>query len=106
MFEGVGIVIWVAAAMLAAIYFAPLSFINFFDVEMYFPHHEVDDYKPTDEELAEMQPEVTQPQVVIQNAWSNLNAEQTANLSKVGITEELFNNSSIEEQQKAIKCHG
>ena len=48
----------------------------------------------------------TQPQVVTQNAWSNLNAEQTANLSKVGITEELFNNSSTEEQQKAIKCHG
>ena len=28
------------------------------------------------------------------------------NLGKKGITKELFNNSSTEEQQKAIKCHG
>ena len=47
----------------------------------------------------------TQPQVT-QDAWSSLSLQQMTNLGKMGITKELFNNSSIEEQQKAIKCHG
>jgi len=49
---------------------------------------------------------VTQPQVEIQDNWSNLTLNQMTKLGKAGITKELFNNSSVEEQQKTIKCHG
>ncbi len=41
-----------------------------------------------------------------QDAWSNLSLQQMTNLGKKGITKELFNNSSTEEQNKLIKCHG
>ena len=64
---------------------------------------EYDDYRPTDDEIAYM--EANQPQVT-QDNWSKLSLEQMTNLGKVGITKELFNNSSEEEQNKLIKCHG
>lgn len=57
---------------------------------------------PTDELVST---KVTQPQVK-QDNWSKLSLQQMTNLGKLGITKELFNDSSTEEQQKAIKCHG
>lgn len=40
------------------------------------------------------------------SAWNNITENNKKNLSKVGITEEIFNNSTAEEQNKLIKCHG
>ena len=62
-----------------------------------------DDNRPSDDEIADM--EANQPQVT-QDSWSKLSLEQMTNLGKKGITKELFNNSSAEEQEKTIKCHG
>jgi hypothetical protein len=40
------------------------------------------------------------------SAWNEISEENRSNLAKLGYTEESFNDQTIEEQNKTLRCHG
>ena len=60
-----------------------------------------------EDDLPPIQAPVTETRPVVQySAWNEISEENRKNLALKGYTEESFNDQTIEEQNKTLRCHG